>query len=82
LSLIIREGHVLKVFENGAEGNIGTKERLNSRWLQKVHNEDLHKMYSSPRAITVIKSMRMRWVGHVEHTNRRNSYNILEEQLI
>jgi hypothetical protein len=34
-------------------------------------------MYYSPRAITVIQSMRMRWVGHVERIHRRNSYKNL-----
>jgi hypothetical protein len=33
--------------------------------LRKLHNKDLHDLYSSPSTITVIKSRRMRSVGHV-----------------
>jgi hypothetical protein len=32
---------------------------------RKLHNEDLHNLYSSPIIIRMIKSRRMRWVGHV-----------------
>jgi hypothetical protein len=31
----------------------------------KLHNEELHKLYSSPSIIRIIKSRRMRWTGHV-----------------
>jgi hypothetical protein len=32
---------------------------------RKLHNEELHNLYSSPNIIRMIKSKRMRWVGHV-----------------
>jgi hypothetical protein len=32
---------------------------------RKLHNEELHNLYSSPNIIRMIKSRRMRWVGHV-----------------
>jgi hypothetical protein len=32
---------------------------------RKLHNEELHDLYSSPTIVWVIKSRRMRWVGHV-----------------
>jgi hypothetical protein len=32
---------------------------------RKLHNEELHDLYSSPSIIRIIMSMRMRWVGHV-----------------
>jgi hypothetical protein len=32
---------------------------------KKLHNEELQKLYSSLNVIRVIKSRRMRWVGHV-----------------
>jgi hypothetical protein len=32
---------------------------------RKLHNEELHNFYSSPNVIGTIKSMRMRWAGHV-----------------
>jgi hypothetical protein len=33
---------------------------------RKLHNEELHELYSSPNIIKIIKSKRMRWAGHVE----------------
>jgi hypothetical protein len=32
---------------------------------KKLHNEELHNLYPSPNIIKMIKSRRMRWVGHV-----------------
>jgi hypothetical protein len=30
-----------------------------------LHNDELHSLYSSPNIIRVIKSRKIRWVGHV-----------------
>jgi hypothetical protein len=32
---------------------------------RKLHNEELHNLYSSPNIIRMIKSRRVRWAGHV-----------------
>jgi hypothetical protein len=32
-----------------------------------MHNDELHGLYSSPNIVRVIKSRRMRWVGHVTY---------------
>jgi hypothetical protein len=32
---------------------------------RKVHNEELHGLYSSPNIIRMIKLSRMKWAGHV-----------------
>jgi hypothetical protein len=32
---------------------------------RKLHNEEIHNLYSSPSIIRMIKSRRMRWAGHV-----------------
>jgi hypothetical protein len=32
--------------------------------MERLHNEELHNLYSSPSIIRVIKSRRMRWAGH------------------
>jgi hypothetical protein len=45
---------------------------------RKVHDEELHNMYCSPSIIRIIKSRRMRWVGHVARMGKkRNAYRIL-----
>jgi hypothetical protein len=45
---------------------------------RKLHNEELHGLYSSPSIVRVIKARRMRWVGHVAHMGEvRGAYNIL-----
>ena len=35
---------------------------------RKLHNEELNDLYCSPNFVWVIKSRRMRWVGHVART--------------
>jgi hypothetical protein len=45
---------------------------------RKLHNEELHNLYSSPNIIRRIKSRRMRGVGHVARMGeKRNVYRIL-----
>jgi hypothetical protein len=74
-SLTLREEHRLRVFEKRVIRRIfGPKGggELRGVW-RKLHNEDLHILYSSPNIIREIKSRRMRWAGHVarmgEETN-------------
>jgi hypothetical protein len=44
----------------------------------KLHNEELHGLYSSPSIVRVIKARRMRWAGHVARMGEvRGAYNIL-----
>jgi hypothetical protein len=33
---------------------------------RKLHNEEVHNLYSSPSIIRMIKSRKMRWAGQVE----------------
>ena len=35
---------------------------------RKLHNEEINDLYCSPNFVWVIKSRRMRWVGHVART--------------
>jgi hypothetical protein len=45
---------------------------------RKLHNEELHNLYSSPSIIKMTKSMRMTWAGHVARIGeKRNAYRIL-----
>jgi hypothetical protein len=36
-----------------------------TRGWRKLHNEELHNLYSSPSINRMIKSRRMKWAGHV-----------------
>jgi hypothetical protein len=36
----------------------------------KLHNEELHDLYSSPAVVQVIKSRTMSWAGHVVRMER------------
>jgi hypothetical protein len=45
---------------------------------RKLHNEELHNLYSSPNIIRMIKSRGIRWAGHVaQMVAKRNAYSIL-----
>jgi hypothetical protein len=48
----------------------GPKRDEVTRGWRKLHNEELNDFYSSPSIIRVIKSRRMRWVGHVLRMER------------
>jgi hypothetical protein len=54
------------VFENRVLRRIFEQKRdeVTGDW-RKLHNEELHNLYSSPNIIRMTKSRRMRWVGHV-----------------
>jgi hypothetical protein len=65
-SVTLREEHRLRVFENRVLRRIfGPKrDEVTGEW-RKLHNEELHNLYSSPDIIRQVKSKRMRWAGHV-----------------
>jgi hypothetical protein len=45
---------------------------------RKFHNDELHSLYSSANIVRVIKSRRMRWVGHVARIGEgRGVYRVL-----
>jgi hypothetical protein len=59
------EEHRLRVFENRVLRRIfGPKREEDGSW-RKLHNDELHSLYSSPNIVRVIKSKRMRWAGYV-----------------
>jgi hypothetical protein len=67
--------HRLRVFENRVLRRIfGPKrDEVTGDW-RKLHNEELHNLYSSPNIIRMIKSRRMRWAGHVARMGRRGMH--------
>jgi hypothetical protein len=59
------EEHRLRVFENKVLKKIfGPKREEDGSW-RKLHNDELHKLYSSSNIVRVIKSRGMGWAGHV-----------------
>jgi hypothetical protein len=67
------------VFENRILGRIFGPKRdgVTGGW-RKLHNEELHNLYSSPSIIRFIKSRRMRWAGHVARMGeKRNVHRLL-----
>jgi hypothetical protein len=55
-SLTLREERRLRVFENRALKRIfGLKREEDGSW-RKLHNDELHDLYSSPNIVRVIKS--------------------------
>jgi hypothetical protein len=71
-SLTLREKHRLRVFENRVVSRIfgPTRHEVTGGW-RKLHNEELHDLYSWPSIIRIIKIRRIRWAGHVAGMGRR-----------
>jgi hypothetical protein len=55
-SLALREEHGLRVFENRVLRRVcGPKREEDGSW-RKLHNDELHDLYSSPNVVRAIKS--------------------------
>ncbi|KAJ4430278.1 hypothetical protein ANN_22490 [Periplaneta americana] len=78
-TLTLREEHKLRVFENKVLRKIfGAKRDEDTEEWRKLHNTELHALYSSPDIIRNIKSRRLRWAGHVAPMGEsRNAYRLL-----
>jgi len=65
-SLTLREERRLRMFENRVLRRVfGPKrDEVMGKW-RKLHNEELSDLYSLANIVRVVKSRRMRWVGHV-----------------
>jgi hypothetical protein len=82
-SLTLREEQRLRVFENRVLRRIfGPKrDEVRGGW-GKLHNGELHNLYSSPSIIRMFKSRRVRWAGHLARMGeKRNAYKSLVEIL-
>jgi hypothetical protein len=77
-SLTVRKEHRLRVFEKRVLRRIfRTKSVETAGGWRKLHNEEIHNFYVSPHIITVIKSRRMKWAGHVARMEEvRSAYVI------
>jgi hypothetical protein len=57
------------------------RDEVTGEW-RKLHNEELHDLYSSPSIFRIMKSRMMRWVGHVARMReKRNVYRLLVGKL-
>jgi hypothetical protein len=74
----LREEHRLRVSENRVLRSIfGPKREEDGSW-RKLHNDELHSLYSSPNIVRVIKSKMMRWVGYMARMGEgRGVYRVL-----
>ncbi|KAJ4448406.1 hypothetical protein ANN_10422 [Periplaneta americana] len=78
-TLTLREEHRLRVFENKVLRKIfgDKRDEVTGEW-RKLHNAELHALYSSPDIIRNIKSRRLRWARHVASMGEsRNTYRVL-----
>ncbi|KAJ4448577.1 hypothetical protein ANN_10595 [Periplaneta americana] len=78
-TLTLREEHRLRVFENKVLRKIfgAKRDEVTGEW-RKLHNAELHALYSSLDIIRNIKSRRLRWAGYVACMGEsRNGYRVL-----
>jgi hypothetical protein len=52
------------------------RDEVMGEW-RKLHNAELHNLYSSPNIIRMIKSRRIRWAVHLARMGETNAYRIL-----
>ena len=71
-------GDFKKVWSNSSFGP--RRDEVTGEW-RRLHNEELNDLYCSPNIVRVIKSRRIRWVGHVAHMGEeRVVYRVLVEE--
>jgi hypothetical protein len=77
-SPILREEHGLSVSANRTLRIFGPKKDEVMGGWRKMHNEELHNVFSSPSVIRMIESRTMRWAGHKARMGEnRHAYRIL-----
>ena len=78
-SLTLREEQRSMVFENKVLRKIFVVKRdeITGEW-RKLHNAELHALYSSPNIIRQLKWGRLKWALHTSHMEQcRNAYRVL-----
>jgi hypothetical protein len=72
------EEYRLRFFENRVLRKIYGPKREEDRSWRKLHNDEVHSLYSLPNIVRVIKSRRMRWAGHVARMGKgKGVYRVL-----
>jgi hypothetical protein len=76
-SLTLREEDRLRVFENRMLRIIfrPNRDEVIGGW-GKLHNEELHNLYSSSSIIRIVKLSRVRWTGHVARMGAKRNLRI------
>jgi len=83
LKMVVTPSRRMGVFENRVLRRIfgHKRDEVTGEW-RKLHNEELNDLYCSPTIVQVLKSRRMRWVGHVARMGeRRGVYRVLVGKL-
>ena len=72
----MREEQRLRVFKNKVLRKIfgAKRDKIAEEW-RKLHNAELHALYSLSNIIRNLKLRRLQWAGHVAHKDQsRNAY--------
>jgi len=75
----LQEERKLRVFENKVLRRIfgPRRDEVTGEWW-RLHNEELNDLYCSPDNVRLIKSRKMKWVGHVARMGEeRGVYRVL-----
>jgi hypothetical protein len=51
------------------------RDEVTGGW-RKLHNDELHNLYSSPSVIRMIMARRMKWAGYVAQTGEKKNERI------
>jgi hypothetical protein len=54
------------------------RDEVTGGW-RKLHNDELHNLYYSTNRVRMIKSMKMRWKGHLAIMEKKCIQNFLEK---
>jgi hypothetical protein len=74
----LKEEHSLRIFENRVLRRMFGSKTEEDGSCRKLHNDELHSLYSSPNIVRVIKSRRMKWARHVARMlEGRGVYRVL-----